>query len=107
MQTLIVLVTALPWILVWVVAGVLAALWWNRHPTVSALVVTASVIHVLTIVAGRVVPMVWLERGETAASLGIVSAAIGLVELAGSICMVAAVFAGRQGLGSGPVSPPR
>jgi hypothetical protein len=104
MELAFALASLTPWLLLWVVAGVLAAVWWTRHPTVSALVITGSVIHILTGVAGRVMPMVLMQRGETASSLGIYSAGIGLVGLAGSACLVAAVFVGRQG--SGPPSVP-
>jgi hypothetical protein len=105
METLFTVATSLPWILVWVIAGVLAAIWWSRHPTVSALVVTASALHVLTTVAGRVLPMMLHQRGESIGIIGIVSTGIGLVGLVGSVCLVAAVFVGRQGSGPNAVPP--
>jgi hypothetical protein len=106
MEILFSLATLLPWLLLWIVAGVLAAVWWTRHPTVSALVLTGSVIHVLTSVAGRVMPIVLVQRGQSASALGVYSAGIGLVGLAGSACIVAAVFVGRQGSGPSSVSGP-
>jgi hypothetical protein len=104
MELAFALASLTPWLLLWVVAGVLAAVWWTRHPTVSALVITGSIIHILTGVAGRLMPVVLMQRGESASALGIYSAGVGLVGLAGSACLVAAVFVGRQG--SGPPSVP-
>jgi len=105
MDLLVTLVTSLPWILVWVVAGVLAGIWWARHPAVSALVLTASVLHVMTTVAGRVVPMMLVQRGGSVSSMGYVSVGIGFIGLVGSVCMVVAVFMGRQGSPSTTVPP--
>ena len=104
MELALALASLTPGLLLWVIAGGLAAVWWTRHPTVSALVITGSVIHLLTAIAGRLMPMVLMQRGESASALGIYSAGIGLVGLAGSTCLVAAVFVGRQG--SGPPSVP-
>jgi hypothetical protein len=106
MDMLLSLATLAPWLLLWVVAGVLAAVWWTRHPLVSALVVTGSVIHILTGIAGRVMPMLMVQRGESVSALGLYSAAIGLVGLVGSACLVAAVFVGRQGSGASSVPGP-
>lgn len=85
-----------PWLLVWLVAGVLAAARWSRHPVVSALVVTAAVLHVLGSVAQAMVPMVLVQRGMTMENVGFISAGVGLVGLVGSCCLIAAVFTGRQ-----------
>ena len=85
-----------PWLVLWVVAGVLAGARWNRHPTVSALVVTASALHVLGSLAQAVMPMAMMERGVEPMAMGLVSGFASLISLVGSGCLVAAVFAGRQ-----------
>ena len=95
-SSLLSVAAACPWVIVWLVAGVLAAARWNRHPVVSALVVTAAVLHVLAAVAQAMVPLMLAERGMPMESIGFVSAGVGLVGLVGSCCLVAAVFTGRQ-----------
>lgn len=86
----------LPYLAVWVVAAVVAAIRWNRHPVVSALVVTSSAVHALVMVANVVVPMRMMQEGATVASLVPLHMALGLVGLVGTVCMIVAVFIGRQ-----------
>lgn len=90
------LLGVLPWIVVWIVAGALAAARWSRHPVVSALVVTSAVLHVLGSVAQAVVPIALIERGLDTMSVGLVSVGTGLIGLVASCCLIAAVFTGRQ-----------
>jgi hypothetical protein len=104
-ELLVPLLTTTPWLLLWLVAGVLAAARWSRHPTVSALVVTASIIHVLTTVAGRVLPLVMVRQGHSVESMGVYYSAVSVFGLVGSACLVGAVFAGRQDGGSTGVPP--
>ncbi|MBL8949758.1 MAG: hypothetical protein JNK82_03215 [Myxococcaceae bacterium] len=98
------LVGLVPFMAVWVVAAVVAATRWSRHPVVSALVVTSAAIHALTMVAQVVLPMRLIDRGGSAMSMGLVSAGIGLVGMVGSVCLIVAAFIGRQESGSPAVS---
>ncbi len=106
MTSLVGVVGLLPFLAVWVVAAAIAAARWSRHPVVSALVVTASSIHALAMVAQVVVPMRLVQSGYSVSSLGLVSAGIGAVGMVGSVCMVVAVFIGRQDPGASSVSRP-
>lgn len=90
------LLSATPWVLLWIVAGVLAAVWWTRHPTASALLITASVIHVITTIASHLIPIMMLRNGQTHSAMSLVMGGVGVVSLVGSALLVGAVFAGRQ-----------
>jgi hypothetical protein len=95
-ETVMLLVTALPWLAVWLVAGIVAAITWSRHPPVSVLVVTAAALNTVAIVAGRVLPLMMRDQGWSAAHFGMVSTAFGFLSLVASVCMVVAVFLGRS-----------
>ncbi len=94
------LVSAIPWVALWLAAGVLAALRWNRHPLVSLLVVVSAALHVVTSVGSSLLPLTLAQRTMTERM--IVSSALGVIGLLASGCLVAAVFVGRPA-----VDPPR
>ena len=87
----------LPFLGVYLVAGVLAVARWDRHPTVSALVVTSAVIAVVARAAIIALPMAM--RGSGLQTTTIMSIAYGITSLVSTValgCLVAAVFADRS-----------
>jgi hypothetical protein len=93
MERLPLLLSALPWVALWLVAAVFAALRWNRHPVASLLVVVSAALHVVTSVASSLLPFTLTQRTMTERM--IVSSALGVIGLVASGCLVAAVFIGR------------
>jgi hypothetical protein len=96
-ESLWLLVSALPWLLVWLTAGLLAGVWWKRHPAVSALVVSASALHIVNGIAMRLIPAIMRERGESLSNLGVITSLFSLIGLAGTVCVIVAVFIDRNG----------
>lgn len=98
--------SALPFLAIWVVAGVLAVARWDKHPTASVLVLTGAGIQVMTRLATFALPMVMDSmRSERTTVIPIVYGALGLVSSVGLACLVAAVFADRA-TRTGPPAPP-
>lgn len=95
----------LPFFLILLVAAVLAISRWDKHPTVSLLVVTAVGIEVVARVAGMALPMI-LQRSnyDIGNTMWIVYGITGLVSNIGLGCLVAACFMDRA-TKSGP--PPQ
>jgi hypothetical protein len=88
---------AVPSLVFWAVVGVVAAARWSRHPTVSALVVTAAALHALGSVAGIAIPLWLMERNVSPGTATPVYVAMGAVGVASSLCLVVAALYGRQG----------
>jgi hypothetical protein len=99
------LLGALPSLLFWSVVGVVAAARWPRHPTVSALVVTGAALHALASAVGTVLPVTLHQQGVEVTRIGIIMSALQLFHFSASLCLVVAVFIGRQDDRAQSVSP--
>ena len=95
----------LPFLALWLVAGVLAMARWDKHPTASALVLVAAGISVMTRIASVALPIVLRERGMDMVAMSSVFTAVGLVGTVGLACLIAAVFVDRDAR-NGPPAPP-
>lgn len=97
----------LPSLLVWIPAGVLALVRFEKHPTASVLLLVAGVISLMTHLASVLLPQVLTERGMAMSQMSWVFTAMGLVGTVGLACLVAAVFVERDSAKNGPPTLPR
>lgn len=95
----------LPFLALWIIAGVLALVRWDKHPTASVLVLVAAGISVMTRIASVALPIVLTERGLSMSSMSWVFTAIGLVGTVGLACLIGAAFVDRDSR-TGPPAPP-
>ena len=95
---------SLPFYAMWVVAFVLAVSRWNKHPTVSSLVVTAGALQVIASLERFIVPM-GVQRFGLADrdAMTLAFAGLGLVSTAGGACLIAAVFSERATRADPPI----
>ncbi len=105
MENLGVVLSACPAMLVWVVAIVLAVVRWQQHPVASALVLSGGIIELMLRAAYVAMPRLMHERGMAAPTLAVLYGALGLVGVAGSALIVAAVFVERGPKDRRPVDP--
>ncbi len=95
-----------PFLLVWLAAGVVALVRWDRHPTVSTLVLLAAGMEVLSNIARVVVPPVLASRGMEMRQMSIIYGVLSLFSSGALAVVVTAVFIERaRGKSETPARP--
>ncbi len=94
----------LPVLIVWLVGGVLALVHWRRHPRVSLLALIALGVFFIQMLVGTYLsiwlPMTLVRQGMSAAQMGLIMMARGVVQsLVSAVAwalLIAAVFGWRS-----------
>ena len=97
------MLAAVPFYGLWVVALVLAVSRWSKHPTVSALVVTAGALQIVASLGRFLVPLMIDRAGIEREGMTMLFAGLGVISTAGLGCLVAAVFSERDTRADPPI----
>ncbi|GEM_PF-2876381 len=101
---LVEVLTNLPFLGLYLVAGILAVSRWDKHPATSLLVVTSAGIALASRVAMVAMPMVLVRAGGDMELLRWGYGLAGIVSTIGLGCLVAAVFSDRDRKDGPPTS---